>query len=93
MHIRDHGDGHELDILVAPRASRPRIGPLHDDRLKIAVSAPPVEGAANQAVLDLLARTLRLPRTGLTVLRGDTSRRKTILIQGATRAALETLGR
>jgi hypothetical protein len=69
-----------IDILVQPRASRARLGPMHDGRLKIAVTAPPVDGEANAAVIELLARRLGIARTSITVVAGATARRKTVAI-------------
>jgi uncharacterized protein len=73
-----------LDILVQPRASRAKIGPMHDGRLKIAVTAPPVDGEANAAVIDLIARRLGLARGDIEVVAGAGSRRKTLRIANAT---------
>lgn len=89
--VRAIDGGVAVDILVQPRASRSRIGPLHGDRLKVAVTAPPVEGAANQAVIALFARRLRLPRRAIEVIAGAGSRRKTIAIAGASAEAIERL--
>lgn len=89
--VRTIEGGVAVDILVQPRASRSRIGPLHGDRLKVAVTAPPVEGAANQAVIELFARRLRLPRRAIEVIAGAGSRRKTIAIAGASAEAIEQL--
>lgn len=80
-----------LDVLVAPRASRERVGPRHGDRLKVAVNAPPVDGEANAAVVALVARALGVPRSAVEVTAGETSRRKTLRITGASPAALEAL--
>jgi uncharacterized protein (TIGR00251 family) len=87
--LRDAHGGIALDVLVAPRSSRERVGPIHDDRLKLAVTAPPVDGEANAAVIDLLARTLGVPRTSIAVVAGTSSRRKTIAIAGIGRDAVE----
>ena len=93
MNLRSDGGDLLIDILVQPRASRPRIGPVREDRLVVAVSAPPVDGAANRAVVEAVARALDLGRTQVEVVRGDTSRRKTLRLRGATRAAVEALVR
>lgn len=77
-----------LEILVQPRASRAKIGPMHDGRLKIAVTAPPVDGEANAAVIDLLAKRLGIARGCITVVAGESSRRKTIQIAGGTDAEI-----
>jgi uncharacterized protein (TIGR00251 family) len=82
-----------VDILVQPRASRARIGPLHDGRLKVAVTAPPVDGEANAAVIELFARALSVPRGKVEVIAGATSRRKTLRLTDVTAAQLAELGR
>lgn len=80
---RDSGtDACELDVLVAPRASRSRIVGLHDDRLKIQLAAPPVDGAANAALCELLAGVLQVPRSALEIARGATGKRKTVRVTG-----------
>jgi len=91
MTVREEAGGLCFDILVTPRASRERIGPLVGERLKITVTAPPVEGEANAAVVAALARALGVPRASVTILRGDGSRRKTVKVVGAARALIESL--
>jgi uncharacterized protein (TIGR00251 family) len=80
-----------VDILVQPRASRAKIGPMHDGRIKIAVTAPPVDGEANAAVIELLAGALGVARGDITVVAGASSRRKTLRIERVTPAQLEQL--
>jgi uncharacterized protein (TIGR00251 family) len=80
-----------VDVQVVPRASRPRLGPFVGDRLKVQVSAPPVDGEANQAVVELFARSLKVPRRDVTIIAGETGRRKTLRIAGATAAQLLAL--
>jgi uncharacterized protein len=80
-----------LDILVQPRASRAKIGPMHDGRLKIAVTAPPVDGEANAAVIELVARRLGIARGDVEVIAGASSRRKTLRIANATAAQIAGL--
>jgi hypothetical protein len=91
MTVREEDGGLCFDVLVTPRASRERIGPLAGDRLKIAVTAPPVDGKANAAVVAALARALGVPRAGVSIVRGDGSRRKTVKVVGAARALVESL--
>jgi uncharacterized protein (TIGR00251 family) len=81
----------EIDVLVVPRASRERIGPMMGGRLKIALTAPPVEGAANDALVALLARTLGVSRSSVAIVRGEGSRRKTVRIDGIDRARLDAV--
>jgi len=80
-----------LDILVQPRASRAKIGPMHDGRLKVAVTAPPVDGEANAAVVELIARRLGIARGDIEVIAGAGSRRKTLRIANATAAQIAGL--
>ena len=80
-----------FDVLVQPRASRARIGPRHDGRIKIAVTAPPVDGEANAAVVELVAKALGVPRSAVEVIAGVSSRRKTLRVTGATTAQIEAL--
>ena len=80
-----------IDILVQPRASRAKLGPMHDGRLKVAVTAPPVDGEANAAVVDVLAKALGVPRRQVEVIAGMSSRRKTVRIEGADAAVAELL--
>jgi len=80
-----------VDILVQPRASRAKIGPMHDGRLKIAVTAPPVDGEANAAVIELVARQLGIARSAVAVVAGASSRRKTLRIDVAEARRAELL--
>ena len=83
--------GLTLDIQVVPRASRAGVGPWVGDRLRVAVTAPPVDGAANAAVIELLAEAFGVRRAAVSIVRGETGRRKTVRIDGGSRARLEEL--
>ena len=61
------------------------------DRLRVAVTAPPVDGAANAAVIEALADAFGVRKAAVTIVRGETGRRKTVRIEGATAAALRRL--
>lgn len=71
-----------LAIKVQPRASKNAIGEVLGNELKIKVTAPPVDSAANHALVEFLAKTLGCPRASLQIVRGQTSRHKQILISG-----------
>jgi uncharacterized protein (TIGR00251 family) len=77
-----------VDVLVQPRAPRAKIGPVVGDRLKVSVSAPPVDGKANEAVVRALAEALGIGRAAVEIVRGETGRRKTVRLRGVTLAAL-----
>jgi uncharacterized protein len=82
-----------FDIQVVPRASRVAVGPLVGDRLRVAVTAPPVDGAANAAVIEALAAAFGVRRAAVGIVRGETGRRKTVRIDGGSAATLEALKR
>jgi uncharacterized protein (TIGR00251 family) len=81
-----------VDVLVQPRASRAGVGPVVGDRLRVSVTAPPVDGKANAAVIEAVAEAFGVRRADVTIVRGETGRRKTVRIAGATLAALTKLG-
>ena len=74
-----------LRILVQPRASRSEIVGPHGDALKVRLAAPPVDGAANEELVRLLAREYKVPKSAIDIVAGLSSRRKTIRIRGAER--------
>ena len=80
-----------LDVLVQPRASRAAVGPAVGDRLRVAVTSPPVDGKANAAVIEALAEAFGVRRADVAIVRGETGRRKTARISGATLASLDRL--
>ncbi len=91
MNVKEHDGAVTFDVLVQPRASRAKLGPVHDGRLKVAVTAPPVDGEANAAVIELIAKTLGVSKGAVEVIAGQSSRRKTVRVAGVTRAAVEAL--
>jgi uncharacterized protein (TIGR00251 family) len=82
-----------FEILVVPRASRVSVGPVVGDRLRVAVTAPPVDGEANAAVIDALATAFRVRRSDVSIVRGERGRRKTVHVAGGDPAVLEALQR
>jgi len=88
-HVREDAGGITIDLLVSPRASRDRLGPVHGDRVKVAVTAPPVDGEANAAVIEVVARALGVARGAVEVVAGAASRRKTVRVRGVTGRTLE----
>ncbi len=80
--LRAQPDGTLLSVKLQPRASASEIGEPLGDELRIKVTAPPVDAAANQALVELLADTLDCPRSRVELIRGHTSRHKTIKLHG-----------
>src|SRR5437016_4300298 len=82
-----------LSIKLQPRASRNEIGEPLGNELKVKVTAPPVDSAANEALVRLLADELDCPRGSVQLARGQTSRHKIVVIQGLSASeVLERLG-
>jgi len=79
-----HPKGVFLSIKVQPRAASNAIVGVSGDELKVRVTAPPVDSAANEAVLRFLSDIFQCPRNALHVQRGLTSRHKRIYVQGVT---------
>jgi uncharacterized protein (TIGR00251 family) len=86
--ITEDAGGITFDVQVVPRASRDRLGPVHGERLKVQLTAPPVDGAANAALVALVAKALGRPRSAVTIVRGLTGRKKTVHVGGSSRAQL-----
>jgi len=80
--LREHPDGVLLSIKLQPRASRNEIGEPLGDELKINVTAPPVDAAANQALIELLAERLDCARGRVELVRGHKSRHKVVKLHG-----------
>jgi hypothetical protein len=81
--------GDSLALLVKPRAARNRVVGLQDDRLVLQLQAPPVDGAANAALLRFLAARLGVPHSRVELVRGSASRHKWIRVEGYTAAELQ----
>jgi uncharacterized protein (TIGR00251 family) len=79
---RPHPDGVLLSVKLQPRASANEISEPLGDELRIKVTAPPVDSAANESLVRLLAEKLGCPRNRVELVRGPTSRHKTIKIYG-----------
>ena len=73
-----------LDIRVIPRAHKTEAAGERDGALLVRLAAPPVEGAANAALIDFLASALDLPRRDVRIVGGERSRRKRVAIAGMT---------
>ncbi|MGD0283308.1 MAG: DUF167 domain-containing protein [Dissulfurispiraceae bacterium] len=75
-------DGIIIEVKVAPRSSKTGITGVMDNILKVKVTAPPVGGAANEQLISLLAEEYGVKKSDIIILRGETSRRKTVKILG-----------
>ncbi|MBE6366871.1 MAG: DUF167 domain-containing protein [Lentisphaerae bacterium] len=80
--ITTDGSGCRISCLVVPRASRNALIAWHDNRLKVALAAPPVDGEANKALVKFMAEVLNVSKTSISVSSGLTGRRKVIAVSG-----------
>src|SRR5712692_8365925 len=86
--LRDGPGGVELSVFCQPKAARSALIGMHGGALKVKVKAPPLEGRANEALLDLLAGTLGVARSGLSLRSGEHSRNKRVRVPGVDRSAV-----
>jgi uncharacterized protein len=87
--IRDTPSGATFQVKVHPRARKKAITGVVGDALKMALTAPPVEGRANEACIAYLAEFLNVPRSSVTIAAGETSRQKLIRVAGLSAAQVE----
>ena len=80
-----------IDVQVVPRASRAAVGGRVGERLRVAVTAPPVDGAANEAVVQALADAFGVRPRDVTIVRGETGKRKTVRVAGGDAGILARL--
>lgn len=88
-YVREQNGVVHLSLKVQPRASRNEIGEVAGNELKVKVTAPPVDSAANEAVIRLLAETLGCPKSAVQIVRGGAARHKTVAVAGVTAAAVQ----
>ena len=85
--------GVRIQLHVQPGASSSGVAGLHGDRIRLRIQSPPVDGRANEAVLEWIAAQLAVPRRAVTLVRGEKSREKTVEIAGiSVEAAGRALG-
>ena len=87
--VRDTSAGATFQVKVQPRAKKNAIIGEIGDALKLALTAPPVEGRANQACIALVAELLNLPRSSVTIAAGQSSRKKIIHVAGMSAAEVQ----
>jgi len=86
LRIREHEGAITFEVRVAPRASHSRVMGVQDGALKVALTAPPVDGAANEALTKLLAKALGVAKSDIEILHGDRGRIKVLRVHGVSAA-------
>ena len=89
--IRETPEGVVFKAAIQPKGARNEIIGLRGDALKIKLTAPPVEGAANRMCVEFLARSLNVRKSDVEIVRGKGSRTKQILVRSMTRKKVESL--
>ena len=79
--VRLEGELLKLDLLIQPKASRDQIQGLHGDELKVAITAPPVDGQANSHLIKYLAKQFKVAKGQIQIVRGELGRHKSVTIQ------------
>lgn len=89
--VTTHGAAVRFQVRLQPRASRNEIAGTHAGALRVRLHAPPVDGAANEALVAFLADRLDVPRREVRIVTGATSRTKTVEVVGVTSSDVERL--
>ncbi|MEA2575510.1 MAG: uncharacterized protein QOH93_2808 [Chloroflexia bacterium] len=91
-HVQLTPGGVTIRVFVTPRSSANKVMGEHNGAVKVALTAAPVEGAANKALVEFLAKVLGVPRSSVSLISGETSRQKTVKVLGlSVEEALERL--
>lgn len=80
--IKEEKDGISIKISVMPNSSKTFLLGIIDGMLKLKLHALPIEGRANKEVIEFFSKTLNIPKTSISILRGDKNKIKTLLIKG-----------
>jgi uncharacterized protein (TIGR00251 family) len=93
LNTTEFENGIRFEVKVQPKSSQNQIAGIADGVLKIKLTTPPVDGKANQALVNLLSKTLNVPKKNITIVRGQTSTSKLIQVIGlGAEALLNQLG-
>ena len=87
--VHESAKGVTFAVKVHPRARKNQITGLVGDGLKLALTAPPVEGRANEAAVEFFAELFRIPRSSVTIASGETSRSKVVRVCGIRAADVQ----
>lgn len=88
--IKQNKDGLMVTFKIVPNSSKNEIIKT-DDMIKIKITAQPVDGKANKALIEFLSKQFKIPKTSIEILRGETSKEKTILFKTQDISKIEVL--
>jgi len=89
--IKETKDGVIFNIKVVPRSSRSELTGIQEDALKLKITAPPVEGKANEECIKFLADKLGVKKSRVAIIAGHKSKRKTIIVSGLKSKDIESI--
>ena len=90
--LKERADGAlSIAFYVQPKASRNRIAGLHGEALKLSITAPPVDGKANEAVIGFVAKLFKVPKAAVNIESGEASRSKVLRLSGVSAAEAERI--
>ena len=89
--IREKDGNCIIRCRIQPSASKNKIAGIYDNALKITLTAPPVDGKANKMLTQFMAKQLKLPKSKVSVIKGESSRSKTILCKDITEKQVRSL--
>lgn len=93
MSIEEIEDSIKLSIYVQPRSSKNSIAGLFDNKIKVKLTSPPVDGAANELLIKFLSKKLSVAKSEISIISGEKSRSKIILVNGISKKdAMKSLG-
>jgi len=88
LKVSELENGIRLEIKVQPRSSKNHIVGEHQGALKVKLTAPPVDGEANKALVNFLANLFKIPKKNVTIIKGESTRNKIVDIKGIKRETL-----
>jgi uncharacterized protein len=91
LNISVREDGINLSVKVIPNSSKCEVAGVIDGSLKIKLDCPPIEGKANERCIKLLSDILKIPKSDIKILRGETSKNKIIFLKGNSKRIAEVL--
>lgn len=84
-YIKETPHGAVLMVMAAPRSSKTEIAEIQQDRVKIKVKAPPVDGEANSALVEYLSKIFKIPKKSVILEKGQTGKQKSFLLSGMSK--------
>lgn len=82
MKLAETAGGIRFEVWAKPRAKKSRIVGIRGDAIEVSLAAPPVDGAANEELVRVLAAILGVPKRSVVIVRGETSQRKVVEVAG-----------